>query len=599
MAKRKMAAGTKTVAQKRVTVKKGAEVKAAMADNATAKPPTKFARWYEPFLEEEPEPDNRVIKLDIERIAASDLSDDEAGAVLFAELNKQTAKYQNVEFNTTLTSYSICVAVIQISRVKTALVKSEREIGKWTFFNNLSVKTCDAFLFFFNALDYFAGLRPIEFNKTPASKLAERGGVFDLWDQAEKEPRSLTNDFKSGKIIKNLLPLVTEALESLLYMIYGKGQEDCYYDVCNLESQMDQLAEAPDDEKLHAELQATCKYISLSFQTLQTNMLLRDHELYDQHPDWPVEGYEDEPSGPFDCRETRRNYSAAAHEYYKQHGNPYYLYKTTIEYFDHPMPDEPLPFFNTRQVEYSDQIRDLLAKPVFFNFDDPIARIINQDPDFISSATLNDNVEEAKFMFCMKLCFYFDKRAEALPPDSTARKLWTRAYAELYSNARNNNDRFPIGKRSADVIVNLATAAAKEEWVEKRISKDKTSENPLTYLKSIADNTSLFATQSDLISSHNKGKTTQNRRKKHKLTDKDEMFNAAMLWLERHPDKNAPQAANYVYDVRDSQNKWPDGYPRPVTAKEKNNDGFRRRIDIALAKQRKDKTTESGKQENS
>ena len=85
-----------------------------------------------------------------EKAVAPDLSDEEAGTVLFNQLKEETGKYPKAKFNPTSPP------------TRPAATSS-------------SSADIDTFLAFFNALDYYAGLRQIELDKTPASRLEDGG----------------------------------------------------------------------------------------------------------------------------------------------------------------------------------------------------------------------------------------------------------------------------------------------------------------------------------------------------------------------------------------------------------------------------------------
>lgn len=460
-------------------------------------------KWYDVFREEDPEPDTRVIKLDVEKTAALDLSAEEAGAVLFKQLKEETGKYPKAKFNPTLTSHETCCVAIQLCRYRSALLKSAKEIGKKTLFNSIAITTIDTFLSFFNALDYYAGLRQIELDKTPAAKMADDGGLIWLWEKAEECPPALVKGFESGKIQTDLLPLVTDALQTLLNEIFITNEEARYVSLDDFEDHLKQLAEAPTDKKREEYFLYTIRRLVLVLKDLQTAMSLRDHELYDEHPDWPCEGYEEDPSGPFDCRESRRDFAMAARAYLEEHGNPLSRFETVLDNLENRPPDDPRPFVNW-QYDYSDEIRTLLSMPVSFYYDDPVGQIVFDDPSMKGVGRLNKWIVDAKDRFCIKLCKHFDNRADASPADGLARKLWTRAVAEMLSIQRFGLDRFPMDKDAADRIVNLAIMASKEEWIERRLAKKKNMPNLTDLLErqiklsqSIVQNTERAATATE------------------------------------------------------------------------------------------------------
>ena len=607
MAKRKTTIGKKkSVVQKKAIAKKGVEVKAATADDATAKTPTKFARWYEPFLEEEPEPDNRVVKLDIEGIAASDKTDEEAATVIFNEL-KKIGEHASPDLSDTLISYTTCCVVIQLCRYKTALLENDRENGKRTFFNFLAVKTIDTFLSFFNALDFYAGLRQINFAKTPSVKMEADHGFIASWDEAAREPIALVQDIATGKIMTHLLPLVTEALETFLNILSIQTEPRHYIQLDCFESEMNAFAKNQKDEKAHAALQRTVRDIAASFKVLQTRLRMREHIIYDEHPDWEVLGYEDESSGPYDCRESRRNLAMAARDYILRFDIPHNQYVSIADDLDKGHTDTPNAFINSYEIEYSDEVRKLLSQPIYFNFDDPVGSMINNDSAYIGRAAINSYLEEDKFQFCMKLFFYFNKRADDLAPNSNARKLWIRASAELFSNFRSYNDRFPINENSARCIVNLANAAAKEEWVEKQLDKKKSLkfEDIFSTFSQLVENTGRAATANEKMLSMEqlRLKLAEKQKRPHKRTDKGDMVEEALALLIEHkddiPEWTAPQAAKEILKKKESLkflNKWGKGY----TAEEKSFGNFVRTLNNHWSEYRKNHPEmESGKQENS
>jgi len=66
--------------------------------------------------------------------------------------------------------------------------------------------------------------------------------------------------------------------------------------------------------------------------------------------------------------------------------------------------------------------------------------------------------------------------------------------------------------------------------------------------------------------------------------DKEQMLIAAVKWLGNNPLKSAPQAASYVYDVREAKHNWPEGYERPESKVRKAEDPFVRAINRARRK---------------
>lgn len=331
-------------------------------------------------------------------------------------------------------------------------------------FYQLSLGVVDTIFNILDAADFYAGQRQIEFNDTPAIKME---GLIATLDSERGDPRNLARYSRDSGIDNHLLPLALYALFALLERLCEGMKERVHgINVDDLSGFFYQFKNASNG-KIHGDdsyftindFQTSLDRISYDLKNLQSFLRLKEHEIYDQHPEWEVIDPGEDPDTSFDGREDRRNRSAALHAFYEQHGNPLEDFEEMTDLlacryeFDKPTPassaSDLRPFLasvkgvnldgeveESAPWDFSTELKKLLSTPISIEIALPD---YTRTPYGENTATLHLNpwIAAAKAKMWNAFNAYCRKR-EAKLPDGITKELLKKRAAELIFSRRDN-----------------------------------------------------------------------------------------------------------------------------------------------------------------
>lgn len=528
-------------------------------------------------------------KMKEEREKISQMSEpvEKRTALLLDLLKRKLQNAPDKEAASALASWDTAVAAILLYDAEKEIAGNREKHLCGLFFCQFLISAIDKYFAIIDAAEFYAGARQIDIHDTPALRMAVKGGFIDEIDSAKKSPANMMRGYLQSGVDNRVIELAFSSLDSLLRSLCHADNEKpfirwddfggFFYQFTNTATNEEMFGPNPaaDIDDFKEELGR----ISLLFKNLQTTLRLREHEVYDLHPEWEVLTYISKDKS-FHAEKDRQNQSAALRGYYEKFGNPLgrfemitaFLLGQQDETSAIPAGSDPRPFLTptstSQSWDYSAELEALLIMPIRFSYESPDNVITSYYHESTVEASLNPWLADAKLNMCTALVSFCRERAKCLSKGGKANDRWMRAIAELLSSRRNGEEVITLSQEQSKTFMNAVNDAAKEEWIECRTDGAQTMEH-----------------------TGNSDKKPKRKRKvkggRPKSQDKEDQVNDALIWLKKHPGKTPPQAADYIYGVDEVANKYPDGYKRPPAGTKSRDDSFVKAIYRALRAQPK------------
>ena len=397
-----------------------------------------------------------------------------------------------------LAAWETAEAAIFLYDARKEVAESRKKRLGGLFFSQFLLNVIDTYFAIIDAAEFYSGTRQIDIHDTPALRMAAKGCFIDEIDSAKKSTANMIRGYLDSGFDNRLIEIAFGSLDSLLRSLCQANEEDpfikwkefggFFYQFANTATDEEMFGPnpAPDIDDFKEELER----ISLLFKNLQTSLRLREHRVYDLHPEWEVTFDVGGSLGELAAGKYRRNLSEAFHVYHAKYGDPLEGFETVAAYLRgafhpaNPLPigSAPLAFLIptrfSNSYDYSEQLAKLLSTPVCFSY----LSLDSGGEEITNTISPNPWIANAKAEMCEALCYYCHRRVEPLPPDSAAKKRWLRAVAILLQSRRNGNVLITLTEEKAKAFIEMANDAANEEWIERQagIGNDTGGRTPET-----------------------------------------------------------------------------------------------------------------------
>lgn len=412
-----------------------------------------------------------LAKFDREKISQLPLPDDKHTTALMAATEYRLRNAPEAKWSTAFTDRETAESAIFLYGIRREVDKGGTKFDRLHCildsrkdydglrFRKLVLDLIDAFFDVFDAADFYSGLRQIGFYETPAARIMEHThALIRILDEATNEPGRFYHGFKLSQLDPSILPLVIHALLSFLDSICHKNLFAKEFDIKELETNLGWSPdlEANEDDKIY--FHRTLADVSLTLKELLTELRIREHEVYDLHPEWEI------VVGEYNMSQDRQNQSRALHAYCEKHVD-----RNGVNPVRHFV--EMTNFLNSGEAHITDYLtwlKNLLETPPAYSYESKVAAIESADQDSEITAQINPWIVDAKKSMIEALRAFCDRRANALSPEGKARELW------LLVNAKIRLASHGV-ETEAKAIVDTIKQAAERELVEGCV-KAKTNE---------------------------------------------------------------------------------------------------------------------------
>lgn len=368
-----------------------------------------------------------------------------------------------------------CVLHFIYSLIEYRTVIADNPAGEQTPLNAIMLAMIDLIVAIYDSYSFFEGRAQIDWHKRPSELLGGENGIVAMLKNAEGNPLSLVQQPMSRKLatarielfgqICGLLEIFLNDLTLSPETAEEVAEYGGYCGLTDFSDQILQLSLNPDDDELREDASEEIMHFRMVLVGIHLRLMMREHEIFDAHPDWVIELNMGASIGEMNYAETRRNHSQALHDYFKRYPCPFDTTESVSRDLEEVEHDKPIAFSSSLD-NFAQQLQTVLTMPPTVSFQDPVQEQVYGEflpctvPVSIWLLQSRSN--------CLNLLHsYYLKRAQTSAGE--IRKLWIEADAELMRHHVTENCQPVLNSDDAQKVIAAADYAARETWVGKRV----------------------------------------------------------------------------------------------------------------------------------
>lgn len=409
-----------------------------------------------------------LAKFDREKISQLSLPDDKRTTALMAATKYRLRNAHEAEWSAAFTDYETAENAIFLYGIRREVDEGGTKFDRLHCildcrkdydglrFRKLVLDLIDTFFDVFDAADFYSGLRQIDIYETPSRRMASEHGLIGWLDTARRDIDNFVRWFKCSKLDPRLLTLSLHALFRLLDKVCGTQFYPPSFEQQSLVQSLTWFAEGEGDEIETDYLKTTLQRISTALKDLQTALSIREHKVYDRHPEWEITVGTDDDGGPsYNSAKDRLNQSKELCAYYEKYGNPLGRFEEMADMLN----------ADNHVLDALPELEKLIAMPVSYSYESETAWIENADRDSLVIDQINPWIVDAKKSMVEALRAFCDRRANALSPEGKAGEHWLHVSEKI----RSAYQRQTIEAKAVEIIQKIEEAD-EQESVERRVN---------------------------------------------------------------------------------------------------------------------------------